>query len=89
VYRFTGPTNERQRAVVAAMKHAWTAYEKYAWGADCLKPVSKTRYEWFNLALTITDSMDTLFIMGMHDGLMFNYFLKLFLCIICRIFESV
>lgn len=81
------------------MKHAWSGYKQFAWGADHLKPVryffnlififdmflinkkliaqlinlikfevSKSRHDWFNMALTIIDSLDTLFIMGMHTG---------------------
>src|SRR6266850_2310857 len=26
--------------------HAWTNYEKYAWGHDALKPLSKTPHDW-------------------------------------------
>ena len=38
---FRGPQNERQRGVVAAFKHAWNSYRRYAWGHDHLKPVTK------------------------------------------------
>ena len=38
---FRGPQNERQRGVVAAFKHAWNNYRRYAWGHDHLKPVTK------------------------------------------------
>ena len=51
------------------MLHAWNGYEKYAWGHDELKPVSKTGRNWMGagLAATIVDSLDTLWIMGLRD----------------------
>jgi len=65
---FHGATNERQTAVVAAFKHSWAGYKKYAWGHDNLKPVSQTSHEWFGLGLSIVDSLDTMYIMGLEDG---------------------
>lgn len=65
---FKGPTNDRQRAVVAAAKHAWSGYKKYAWGHDNLKPISMAPYDWFGLALTLVDSLDTLYIMNLQKG---------------------
>lgn len=65
---FTGPTNERQLAVVAAATHAWKAYKQFAWGHDNLKPISQVPYDWFGLGLTIVDSLDTLYIMNMKEG---------------------
>ncbi|ALC46198.1 CG11874 [Drosophila busckii] len=64
---FHGATNERQAAVVAAFKHSWAGYKKYAWGHDNLKPVSQTSHEWFGLGLSIVDSLDTMYIMGLED----------------------
>ncbi|KAM8707123.1 hypothetical protein ACLKA7_011255 [Drosophila subpalustris] len=64
---FHGATNERQSAVVAAFKHSWAGYKKYAWGHDNLKPVSQTSHEWFGLGLSIVDSLDTMYIMGLED----------------------
>jgi hypothetical protein len=64
---FRGPTNDRQRAVVNAFKHAWEAYKKFAWGKDELKPISQQSASWFNLGLTIIDSLDTIYIMGLSD----------------------
>jgi mannosyl-oligosaccharide alpha-1,2-mannosidase len=66
-YNFTGPTNIQQIAVVNAMTHAWAAYRKYAWGHDELKPVSKSWQEWMGIGLTIVDSIDTLYIMGLDQ----------------------
>lgn len=66
---FKGPTNDRQRAVVAAAKHAWTGYKKFAWGHDNLKPISMGFHDWFGLGLTLVDSLDTLYIMNMQEGM--------------------
>lgn len=65
---FHGATNERQTAVVAAFKHSWNGYKKYAWGHDNLKPLSQSSHDWFGLGLTIVDSLDTMYIMGLEDG---------------------
>ena len=53
-----------QKEVIAAMKHSWDPYHEHAWGADHLKPISRTRHEWFHVGLTIIDSLDTILIMG-------------------------
>ena len=55
----------RQKAVIKAFKHAWKAYKMYAWGKDELKPISKSSNEWFNLGLTLIDSLDTMWLMGL------------------------
>lgn len=72
---FSGPQNSRQQAVVAAFKHSWDGYKKYAWGHDNVKPMSKKYHEWFGLGLTIVDSLDTIYIMGLNDG---RNFVKIF-----------
>ena len=64
---FIGPTNERQKKVVEAFKHAWDGYKRHAWGKDELLPISKTSTTWFNLGLTIVDSLDTIYIMKLED----------------------
>lgn len=66
---FAGPTNDRQRAIVEAFRHAWTGYKKFAWGHDNLKPISEGYSEWFGLGLTIVDSIDTIYIMGLKEGI--------------------
>src|SRR2546429_1602082 len=45
--------------------HAWTNYEKYAWGHDALKPLSKTPHDWYGQSLLMTpvDALDTLIVM--------------------------
>jgi len=63
-----GPQNARQKAVVAAFQHAWSNYVLYAWGMDELKPLSKGWINWMHLGLTIVDSLDTMYIMGLHEG---------------------
>ncbi|XP_075148720.1 alpha-Mannosidase class I b [Haematobia irritans] len=64
---FHGPNNERQEAVVNAFRHSWNGYKKYAWGHDNLKPMSESSHDWFGLGLTIIDSLDTMYIMGLED----------------------
>lgn len=58
---------DRQKAVVEAFQHAWKAYKKYAWGKDELQPISKESNEWFNLGLTLVDSLDTMWLMGLSE----------------------
>lgn len=65
--KFNGPQNDRQRAVVSAFQHAWQGYRRYAWGRDHLKPISKTHQTWFDLGLTLIDSLDTMLVMGLKE----------------------
>ncbi|KAI5069119.1 hypothetical protein GOP47_0015420 [Adiantum capillus-veneris] len=59
---------ERRDKVKAAMIHAWSSYEKYAWGMDELLPQSRRGSNDFGgLGATIVDSLDTLYIMGLND----------------------
>lgn len=62
------PPNERQKGVIEAFLHAWKGYQKFAWGHDELKPVSKTFSEWFGLGLTLIDALDTMWILGLKQG---------------------
>lgn len=56
---------ERRDKVKDAMLHAWSSYEKYAWGMDELMPQSKVGVNQFaGLGASIIDSLDTLYIMG-------------------------
>ncbi|KAJ3107258.1 hypothetical protein HK100_003612, partial [Physocladia obscura] len=52
------------------MIHAWTGYKNFAWGSDDLNPISKTAWNWYGdnntLLNTPVDSLDTLYIMGLH-----------------------
>ncbi|KAI7737959.1 hypothetical protein M8C21_004921 [Ambrosia artemisiifolia] len=59
---------ERREKVKDAMLHAWTSYEKYAWGHDELQPQSKNGVDSFGgLGATLIDSLDTLYIMGLDE----------------------
>ncbi|KAJ7955848.1 alpha-1,2-Mannosidase [Quillaja saponaria] len=58
----------RREKVRDAMLHAWTSYEKYAWGQDELQPQTMNGVDSFGgLGATLVDSLDTLFIMGLKD----------------------
>jgi mannosidase alpha-like ER degradation enhancer 2 len=45
--------------------HSWNDYERYAWGHDALRPLSKTGYDWYGQSLLMTpvDALDTLILM--------------------------
>jgi hypothetical protein len=45
--------------------HAWNNYERYAWGHDALKPLTKTAHDWYGQSLLMTpvDALDTLILM--------------------------
>lgn len=59
---------ERREKVKGAMIHAWSSYEKYAWGQDELQPQSKSGINSFGgLGATLVDSLDTLYIMGLDE----------------------
>ncbi|XP_026325954.1 endoplasmic reticulum mannosyl-oligosaccharide 1,2-alpha-mannosidase isoform X3 [Hyposmocoma kahamanoa] len=64
---FLRPSTWRQYAVVQSFKHAWKGYKEHAWGHDNVKPVSGMISDWFSLGLTIVDSIDTAYIMGLHE----------------------
>ncbi|KAG6763322.1 hypothetical protein POTOM_030736 [Populus tomentosa] len=59
---------ERRQKVKEAMIHAWSSYEKYAWGHDELQPQSKQGIDSFGgLGATLIDALDTLYIMGLDE----------------------
>ncbi|XP_022853215.1 mannosyl-oligosaccharide 1,2-alpha-mannosidase MNS1-like isoform X4 [Olea europaea var. sylvestris] len=59
---------ERREKVKDAMIHAWSSYEKYAWGHDELQPQTKNGVDSFGgLGATLIDSLDTLYIMGLDE----------------------
>ncbi|KYQ90097.1 glycoside hydrolase family 47 protein [Tieghemostelium lacteum] len=58
---------QRRDAIRSGMKFAWDKYVEYAWGHDELRPLSKVGHDWFGLGLTIVDSIDTLYLMGLKD----------------------
>jgi len=45
--------------------HAWSNYERYAWGQDALRPLSKTGHDWYGQSLFMTpvDALDKLILM--------------------------
>ena len=55
--------------VRAELLHSWRGYERYAWGHDELKPVSKTGHDWYAAPLLMTpvDSLDTLLLVGLNE----------------------
>src|SRR5215210_3482057 len=67
------PAGVNRRALAARVRaeflHAWRGYERYAWGHDELRPLSKTARDWYDepLYMTQVDSLDTLFIMGFRE----------------------
>lgn len=59
---------QRREKVKNAMIHAWSSYEKYAWGHDELQPQTKNWVDSFGgLGATLIDSLDTLYIMGLDE----------------------
>ena len=59
--------NPRQKAVVNAFRHAWKGYKAYAWGRDELRPLSRSYSTWFDVGLTMIDSLDTMWLMDLKD----------------------
>ncbi|XP_051147921.1 mannosyl-oligosaccharide 1,2-alpha-mannosidase MNS1 [Andrographis paniculata] len=59
---------QRREKVKDAMIHAWSSYEKYAWGHDELQPQTRNGVDSFGgLGATLIDSLDTLYIMGLEE----------------------
>ena len=61
------PDKEKQDEIVRSFLFAYQAYKKYAWGFDFLLPQTKEGENVFSGGLTITDSLDTMLIMGLND----------------------
>jgi mannosyl-oligosaccharide alpha-1,2-mannosidase len=58
----------RRTHIKSAMEHAWNGYKKYAFGQDELLPISaSSRNNWGGMGVTLVDSLDTLWLMGMKD----------------------
>ncbi|HEX8634755.1 MAG TPA: glycoside hydrolase family 47 protein [Pyrinomonadaceae bacterium] len=53
--------------VRAEFLHAWRGYERYAWGHDALRPLSKAPHDWYreSLLMTPVDALDTMILMGL------------------------
>lgn len=66
---FTVPADPEKRDYIkSAMVDAYDAYEKYAFGWDELRPLSKRGKNAFGgLGASVIDSLDTLWIMGLSD----------------------
>jgi mannosidase alpha-like ER degradation enhancer 2 len=49
--------------------HAWKNYERYAWGHDALRPLTRTAHDWYGQSLLMTpvDALDTLILMHLDD----------------------
>lgn len=59
---------KRREKIKEGMKHAWTGYKEYAWGKDEVKPLSgKGTENWGGMGVTLVDSLDTLWLMGMKE----------------------
>jgi mannosyl-oligosaccharide alpha-1,2-mannosidase len=59
------PDESKASAVKDAFIFAWDSYKKYAWGYDFLRPLSRSGNNVFSGGLSITDSLDTLILMGL------------------------
>lgn len=59
-------TNEQDQ-IVNEFLYAWNAYKKSAWGKDTLRPLSHSYETWFDMGLTILDSLDNLIIFGLKE----------------------
>uniref|UniRef100_A0A672Z1N1 alpha-1,2-Mannosidase n=1 Tax=Sphaeramia orbicularis TaxID=375764 RepID=A0A672Z1N1_9TELE len=66
-WRVSSGVVDRLEAVRQAFRHAWKGYKDHAWGHDELKPISKSFGEWFGLGLTLIDSLDTMWILGLKE----------------------
>ena len=59
---------KRREDIKKGMQHAWRGYKKYAWGKDELKPQTRRGHDnWGGMGVTLVDSLDTLWILGMKD----------------------
>ena len=56
-------------AIREAFLHAWTGYERYAWGHDELLPLSRGFRDWHPAPLLMTpvDAYDTMLLLGLTD----------------------
>ncbi|CAL8070234.1 unnamed protein product [Calicophoron daubneyi] len=60
------PYLELASEVREATLDSWNAYKEHAWGLDELRPISQTGRIWMGTALTMVDSLDTLWIMNLR-----------------------
>ncbi|OIW24123.1 glycoside hydrolase family 47 protein [Coniochaeta ligniaria NRRL 30616] len=58
----------RRDSIRDAVKKSWAGYRRYAWGYDELRPLSQSRVDTYGgWGVTLVDSLDTLWIMGLED----------------------
>jgi ER degradation enhancer, mannosidase alpha-like 2 len=66
-----GQTQNKKLAaeVKAEFMHAWNGYQKYAWGHDDLKPLTRSYHDWYPqpLLMTAVDSLDTMILMELDQ----------------------
>jgi hypothetical protein len=66
-----GKSRQEKNAQILAARvqteflHAWNNYERYAWGHDALRPLTKTARDWYGQSLLMTQSMHSTLVM-MH-----------------------
>ena len=72
-YGYAKPREDEHAWQLAArvrteFRHAWDNYERYAWGHDALRPLSKTGHDWYGQSLLMTpvDALDTLILMHLY-----------------------
>eukprot|EP00747_Dinoflagellata_sp_TGD_P107386 gnl/TRDRNA2_/TRDRNA2_170124_c0_seq7.p1 gnl/TRDRNA2_/TRDRNA2_170124_c0~~gnl/TRDRNA2_/TRDRNA2_170124_c0_seq7.p1 ORF type:complete len:552 (-),score=112.35 gnl/TRDRNA2_/TRDRNA2_170124_c0_seq7:14-1669(-) len=58
---------ERKDAIRKAVLHAWENYKKFAWGKDDLRPMSHGGEDNLGQAVTMVDSLDTLWLVGLKE----------------------
>lgn len=63
------PDPDLAAEVTEAFRHAWTAYERHAWGHDALRPLSRGARDWHEASLLMTpiDAYDTMLLMGLAE----------------------
>lgn len=55
-------------SVREALRHLWRGYHDSAWGSDEVRPISGgPGGKWGNIGIAILDTMDTLWLAGMHE----------------------
>jgi mannosidase alpha-like ER degradation enhancer 2 len=61
------PTDRTALAVREAFVRAWQGYERFAWGHDQLRPLSRGWRDWYPASLEMTplDGFDTMLLMGL------------------------
>ena len=59
---------ERREKIKGAIKHAWDGYRRRAFGRDSVAPIrGPARHRGFDMAVTLVDSLDTLWLVGLRD----------------------